>query len=348
MTVDTFRPGGVAPSEPRDTIAVWLSKAADADQLARGLVRSFFVPAAYKADRSPDGFEIAVANATGAILLGDSLGIDPLTALQQIHVVHGRPGMYAKFKVALAQAAGHRVWDEVYSAERAVVCGQRKGTDDVVRIEVTIEDARRAKWTENAAYTKTPADMLWARAASRVVDRIAADLLMGIRSIEDIDPDDAASVEVTVAKSAARPSAAAALAAAAGSEPRETIPADVTPAAPPASDPAAEPAAAISDSQWRAINARFVELGVKGEGQAAARLRVIVDMIGREVTRGGELTADEATLVLDNLTGHVVDRVLAPEQPQQDADPLGGADPDADQDAEQALADWHDETAGGE
>lgn len=187
----------------------WLTQAASAGQLARGLVASFWVPAAYKPDipRNADpeeraaAVEVAVANATGAILFGWRLGLDPMTSLQQVYVVHGRPGMYAKMKVALAQAAGHEVWDEVYTAERAVVCGRRRGSEQVVRIEITIEQARTAGWTSNAAYGKTPADMLWARAASRVVDRIAADLLHGITSIEDIEPDpEAAPVRVSAAQ----------------------------------------------------------------------------------------------------------------------------------------------------
>ncbi len=204
MTVQTTTPN--LPAQPQQFGTVvqseatalrglddWLRAAGSAEQLARQLVHSFFVPQAYKPGNPRDeaAVGVAVANATGAILLGQSLGLDPLTALQQIYVVHGRPGMYAKLKVALAQAAGHRVWDEEYTAESATVCGQRHGTDDLVRITITMEQAKQAGWTSNAAYQKTPADMLWARAASRVVDRIAADLLMGIQSIEDIDEDDA-------------------------------------------------------------------------------------------------------------------------------------------------------------
>ena len=144
----------------------WLVAADNASQLAARLVDSFFVPQAYK-PQSRDGRDQAIANATGAILLGQSLGLDPLTALQQIYVVHGRPGMYAKMKVALAQARGHRVWDEEYTAESVTVCGQRAGSSDVVRITITMADAERAGWAQqNANYKKTPADMLWARAAS--------------------------------------------------------------------------------------------------------------------------------------------------------------------------------------
>jgi hypothetical protein len=114
-----------------------------------------------------------------------------------VFVVKGRPGLYTKLKVALAQAHGHEVWDVERSPEVAKVAGRRRGwpQDRVVTITITIEDARRAKWTENEAYEKTPEDMLWSRAASRVLDRIAADVLFGIPSIEDLEVDDEPAVD---------------------------------------------------------------------------------------------------------------------------------------------------------
>ena len=203
MTVETTATAGALPvpieSHARGLGALsdWLAAADSASQLARQLVHSFFVPQAYKPS-GPNGVEVAVANATGAILLGQSLGLDPLTSLQQIYVVHGRPGMYSRMKVALAQRDGHRIWEEEYGPERSTWAGQRKGSEDVVRITITIEDAKRAGWTSNAAYSKTPADMLAARCSARVVDRIAADALFGIRSIEDLDDEPAPTVTARV------------------------------------------------------------------------------------------------------------------------------------------------------
>ena len=56
-----------------------------------------------------------------------------------------------------------------------------------------MDQARKAGWTKNDTYSKTPADMLWARAAGRVCDRIAPDTLMGIASVEEVEDDRAAS-----------------------------------------------------------------------------------------------------------------------------------------------------------
>lgn len=331
----------------------WLTAAQTAEQLVTPLITSSFVPDAFKPRvganatdvERREAFETARANATSAVLLGLSLGLDPLTSLQQIYVVKGRPGMYAKLKVALAQARGHRVWDEEYSAETVTVAGQRKGSEDVVRITLTIADAKRASWTDNAAYSKTPADMLWARCASRVVDRIAADVLMGIASIEDLDDLDepappAARVTIgDVRGTTATPAPAAAIAA-------------------PAPEPERAPAAPllVDEGTWNAINAAFVRLGVTGPGVRQRREAAIRSIIDRpaDVDPAGAsprtwLTQRDGELVVDTLQG--TDRagiaLLLGEQPAAtatgsvdlgDADPEGDIDVPEPDDAERAAS----------
>lgn len=283
---------GVALPEPSGdgipvSLSAWVEAAASAQSLAGMLVNSHFVPIAFKPqiarnsspDEVRDAVGVAVANATGAILLGQSLGLDPLTSLQQIYVVHGRPGMYAKIKVALALKHGHRVWDEEFGPESVTVCGQRRGTDDVVRITVTMADAKRAGWTSNAAYQKTPADMLWARAASRVVDRIAADVLHGIASLEDLETD-------------TQPAAAPA---------RVTVEDLAGPAAIAAPAPAAPQM--IDKNTWTAVNREWTRLGVTGPGSVERRMVAVRRLVDRDVTAGSDLTAAEGDVLLSTLQG---------------------------------------------
>lgn len=327
-------------------ISEWLTAAQTAEQLVTPLITSSFVPDAFKPRvganatdvERREAFETARANATSAVLLGLSLGLDPLTALQQIYVVKGRPGMYAKLKVALAQARGHRVWDEEYSAEKVTVAGQRKGSDDVVRITLTIADAKRASWTDNAAYSKTPADMLWARCASRVVDRIAADVLMGIASIEDLDDlDEPAPAAARVTIGDVRGTVVAPAAAAV-----EAAPAAPAPAPVPA--PAEQLPALVDEGTWNAINAAFVRLGVTGPGvrqRREAAIRSIIDRPADLDPAGASprtwLTQHDGGLVVDTLQG--TDRAgiamllgeQPPAAPAADVD-LGDADPEGDVD----------------
>jgi hypothetical protein len=290
-----------------DVINDWLKAGAAVDQLVRPLIESDFIPKSFKPEtaRNADeeekatAYRKAVANATAAVLYGMSLGLDPLVSLQQIYVVYGRPGMYTKMKVALAQAAGHRIWDEVYSAERAVVCGQRKDTDDVVRIEITMEMAKTAGWTSNATYQKTPADMLWNRAAARVVDRIAADLLHGIQSIEEIEPDVREpvrpSVPVTVAEIQGR--AQSTLGPTFSADP-PTSPEVPKEAPVPVKDDVSDTVELINLSQSRKLYATLRDLGA---GDKAAGLAVVSTLAGRPVESTKTLTKAEAGPLLDKL-----------------------------------------------
>lgn len=182
-------------------LGAWVEAARHAHQLVAPLVGTAFVPDTYKPKIDPratpeqraEARATAIANATAAVLQGITLGLDPMTSLQQIYIVHGRPGMYARIMVALVQSRGHEVWTEDLTDTRAVVCGRRRGSDAVERVTVTMDQARKAGWaTRNENYQKTPQDMLWARAASRVCSRVAPDALMGIASVEEVQDELAA------------------------------------------------------------------------------------------------------------------------------------------------------------
>lgn len=330
---DVALPALAAPSPAAapgvEAMRTWLDLAANSEQLVTPLLGSAFIPASYRTQ----GRDAAVerANAVGSVLLGLSLGIDPLTALQQIYVVHGRPGMYTKIKVALAQRHGHEVWDEEYSAERVTVCGRRAGWPDerIVRITITIQDAQRAGWTSNDAYRKTPADMLWSRAAARVVDRIASDVLHGIASIEDLDdvdvddrnaptpvPSRVTVADLPPAPPATKPQAIERMidaAAAAGIPVHESTPA-----------PAPEAPAPSAEKLRRELGERWARLKVTGPGQTARRSIIVAYLIGRHVTAAADLTVDELQLLLDNLTAEAVARIeaeVAAEQAPAEAPP---------------------------
>jgi hypothetical protein len=289
----------------------WVEAARNAHQLVAPLVGTAFVPEAYKpkvdpratAEQREEARQTAIANATAAVLQGITLGLDPMTALQQIYIVHGRPGMYAKLMVALVQAHGHEVWTEDESDTRVVVAGRRRGTEVTERVTVTMDQARKAGWTSNQAYTKTPRDMLWARAASRVCDRIASDVLKGIASVEEIR--DTIQVQAETGNGtrtvAPRRRAAAELPAAPVDEPpleEETAGAAAAPAEPVdelAPDP--EPRL-ITTPQSKKLYALLREHG-KEDREVA--LVYIAGVVGRPVESTKELTVAEAGSVIDAL-----------------------------------------------
>jgi hypothetical protein len=321
MTVDIARMDHNAmaaldtSSDALHRLGQWVTAAQQAHALVAPLVGTPFVPDAYKPKIDPratpqqkaEAHAVAVANATAAVLQGISLGLDPLTALQQIYLVHNRPGMYAKMMVALVQSKGHEVWTEDESDTRVVVAGRRKGTEHIERVTVTMDQARKAGWTSNQAYTKTPRDMLWNRAAARVCDRIASDALKGIASVEEIQDTIQTSAEVgngtrTVAAPRRRSPAPAAIEATTVDDPPllddEQDAAESERVAAEATEPPVGGQPLITAAQQRKMHAL---LGETGRGDRDVGLVWIAGVIGRELTTTKELTKDEARTVIDVL-----------------------------------------------
>src|SRR5690606_10045109 len=101
---------------------------------------------------APQHFRGKPHDAAAAILYGSQVGLDPLTALQNIYVIGGKPALYARTMQAIVQAAGHSVWTEESTDHGVTVAGQRAGSEAVERVTWTIERAQTAGYTSNANY----------------------------------------------------------------------------------------------------------------------------------------------------------------------------------------------------
>lgn len=346
MTIAPFENAGVpAVLQPAQlpegiaTLRAWASVASEAAQLVAPLINTAFVPDVFRPKVDPratdaekrQAHETAVATATAAVLYGAGLGLDPLQALSSIHVVKGKPGLYAETMVALLKGAGHEIGVELETDALVRVWGRRKGSETIERAEFSIQRAASAGYVaQNPKYKSDPRSMLYARAVSILCRRLAPEVLKGIASAEETidEPDpDTRPTSRTVQRAPARAALAAPQAPAGAATPP---PARQAPSTPPTADDeyaaamgaptaVAEPAQ-IAEADWRAINERFRVLGVNGEGKTAARLAVITNIIGRPITRGNELLAREAADVLANLadpTGiDIVSEVLGWEQTQ--------------------------------
>lgn len=317
----------------------WVVAASRASALVSPLIGSAFVPDAYKPKIDPRAsdedkaaaWETARANATAAVLLGLSIGLDPLTALQQIYLVKGRPGMYSKMKVALLMARGFKIWTETLTDDVAVVAGIRPG-DEVRTVEVTMEMAKKAGWLSNEAYSKTPQDMLWARAAGRWCDRYGGDRLQGLASVEDIP--DVVQVEAQVGSPVRRVTAAdlglalrtetAAQSAAVDAELAADHAARMSTPAPSTVDAGGQTVidigdapAAISDEQRATLSELLRQTNRAAKSKA---VQYIAGVIGHPVDGPQDLTTDQADDVIRNLRADV-------EQNQAETDPGGTAKP---------------------
>lgn len=160
----------------------------EAMQLATELAKSRLLP---------EHFRGQVADVFMALALGLELGLPPVTALQSIYSVHGRPGLYADAMVALILASGlaeYFVPIEI-SATAATWETKRKGAPMPSRTTVTMEQAVTAGWpAQNKKYATEPDVMLSARAKGRLAKQVYPDVLRGIASVEEIRDDAAALV----------------------------------------------------------------------------------------------------------------------------------------------------------
>lgn len=139
--------------------------------VANGIVGTSFVPQHFRG--KPE-------EAAAAILYGATLGFDPLTSLQQLYSIGGKPALYSRAMVAVVLSKGHRIWTVEDSPESVTVAGQRKGSDNVEQITWTMQRAKDAGYTSNKNYQKDPHAMLYARASGDVARRIAPDALLGL------------------------------------------------------------------------------------------------------------------------------------------------------------------------
>lgn len=290
MTVATYEqhpPAEIASAhvEPGQNLITWAQALGSAHQIAKALCTTSFVPRHFAG--KPD-------EAAAALMLGDELGLSPVSALRSIFVIGGTPGMYARTMVALVQSRGHEVWTETDTPTKVVVCGKRAGSDRVERSEWTIDRARRAGYTNNKKYETDPQAMLYARAASDVCRRIAADVLSGIpHSVEELETVEAEKPTRKVQRKTERPAPA---------EPEfderpasTQVTAEQVTTPEPALDDA-EPM--VTRAQLAKIGAAMSALGITDRDNA---LLYVSDVVGRQVASRNELTKAEASALIDAL-----------------------------------------------
>jgi hypothetical protein len=279
----------VAVSDPTGgRLVAWAAAAAAANQLAKALSRTSFVPAAFKGNEY---------DATAAIIMGDEVGLSPLAALRSIYVVHGTPAMYARTMVALVQSRGHEVWTELSTDAKVVVCGRRKGSDKVEHSEWTTARAQKAGYTTNKKYATNAQEMLYSKASAEICRKVGADVLLGIPfSIEDLELEQPA--PTTTASRTTERKTTAKRAAPVAEEP-DFEPSGMDEFAKPAEDVPAETGEALSTQQSKLLHKLLNDNDL---GDRDAGLAYIGGVIGREITTSKDLTKAEASTCIDRLS----------------------------------------------
>lgn len=253
----------------------------DAHKIGTALCRTAFVPKHFQG--KPD-------DAAAAILYGSTINMDPVTALQNVYVIGGKPALYARTMVAIVMSHGHSIWTEEESEGRVTVAGRRKGSDAVERVTWTTEMAQRAGYLSNSKYKSDPRSMLYARASGDVARRIAPDALLGMgHNVEELTISEPVETRPQPTAPADR------MRAALGREPapEPTVTAEQV-------EPEPETGEALTPKTRAHMFALFSERGIEDR---EAQLTGIAAVIGREVESRGELTEAEGRAVVASLRG---------------------------------------------
>jgi hypothetical protein len=161
----------LVPYHPRDIVDGWATQLAHVVELTKYIADSTFVPEAYR------GNPPAIA---AAILAGREAGLGPMTSLQHIHMIQGRPALSANMQRALVQAAGHTITYTETTSTRCVARGHRQHESEWTTVTWTLDDARAQGLDRRDQWRRMPRQMLIARATSELCRLIASDALQGM------------------------------------------------------------------------------------------------------------------------------------------------------------------------
>ena len=151
-----------------------------------------------KSDLVPQNYHNNPGNCFLAINFANKLGMEPLTVMQNLYVVKGKPSWSGQFCMALIRA------NPAFTNVRLVYTGT-KGTDNrgayvtAIRVsdgsvvdgtEVTIAMAKAEGWTSNAKWKSMPEQMLGYRAAAFFARLHCPEALLGIQTAEEVEDVD--------------------------------------------------------------------------------------------------------------------------------------------------------------
>jgi len=180
---DDQAPEVYQPAAPAKTDTdSWIEVARPIIHLADQIANTEFVPKALRDNPA------AVA---AAMLYGREVGLPPLTALNQTHVIEGKPALSAEAMRGLVLGAGHQI--EVTETTGAVCTmrGRRRDSGVWTTVRWTIDMARAAGIASKAVWKSYPRAMLQARATAELCRLVFPDVIHGFVAVEEFDGDEA-------------------------------------------------------------------------------------------------------------------------------------------------------------
>jgi hypothetical protein len=314
VSLVTYQP----PDQDTNERRRWIQLMQPAAELAQAIATTDFVPRGLR--NNPP----AIA---ACILYGDEVGLGPMQALAKIAVIEGRPTLSAEAMRSLILAAGHELWIEESTVSKATVAGCRNGSQQTSKVTWSLDDARRAGLAGRQNWKAYPRQMLAARATAELARLIFADAIGGLLAIEELEEE--------------------------GGEPGGVVPGSAPPAAPPAKtrtrsrpkaknakakakppepEPAEEEGPPLpgepgydptepdrpTDQTTKKMHALFNQAGLQERQQ---RLNWSSEQLGRHLTSSKDLTAQEASELIDILQQQIEQQADPGPQPEP---PAGG------------------------
>lgn len=248
-------------------------------------------------DLLPKQYRGAPANVLVALEYGAALGLAPMAAIQGIHVVEGKPTASAQLIGALVRNAGHRLRVTGDNDQAVAVIVRSDDPDFEFRAEWTMERAKQAGLAGKAVWKQYPAAMLKARAITEVARDACPEVLSGVAyTDEELDHGDG---QRTVDTSRITPPKPAPRVVAERVEPEpevDTETGEIVEEPEPEDEP--EPADGITTAQSKKLHATLRELGI---GDRDAGLKMLSDILARDIGTTRDLTREEASMVIDTL-----------------------------------------------
>ena len=172
-----------------------------AQRQAKSLCESDLVPTSYQGQKG-------LSNCLVALEMSKRMNLSPLTVMQNLNVIHGKPSWSAQFISSQIIGCGRfKNFDYVVTGKNenlAVQCQATRLEDNklVKGTAVSIKMAQKEGWTrKNPKYQSMPEIMLKARAATFFGRQYIPDLLLGVQTSEeviDIQPIDVTTGNVEI------------------------------------------------------------------------------------------------------------------------------------------------------
>lgn len=212
------------------------------------------------------------ADVLGAVMLGKSMGIEPISALTSINVINGTPTASAMLIAALVRRAGHKVEYRRDPVKQSVSCTITRADDGTSVTETwDMDRAKRIGLAGRGMWAKDPMTMLSWRALTSAARLAVPDVVLGLA----YTPEEISSAQHVTAR--------------------------VVPDTPPTHAPQSDDSDPLCVEPDEPEQVDVVDAdGVQDDGMSSWQAR---GWVHERMVRAGVRSAAQAMLVLKDLTG---------------------------------------------